>query len=296
MTGWYWFGRHSLAPAPEDKTPFERLLDLFDLERLDNDLFLGDPGPGDGRLFGGLVAAQSVMAASLTVEDGYLHSLHSYFLRPGRHDSPLRFVVDSIRNGRTFTTRRVVALQAGEAIFNLSCSFTKPEEGISHQDPMPEAPAPDRLENWDSQLAKLPGVGRRWRDDALEMRICDPEDFKPGVVSDKPRMQWMRPRGPVPDNPLLHSALMVYASDRTLLSTAGRRHGIVPGMRAFASLDHCVWFHHPARFDDWVLYVAHSPAAHAARGLIHGSMFTNDGTHITSITQEGLIRTPRETP
>ena len=282
-----------MAP-PEKKTAFERLLDLFDLEQIDRDLFLGDPGPGQGRLFGGLVAAQSVVAASLTVEEGNLHSLHSYFLRPGRHDSPLRFVVDSIRNGRTFTTRRVVALQAGEAIFNLSCSFARPEEGISHQDPMPDAPSPDGLEDWEKVRERIPGLSTRWRDDALEMRTCDPDDFKPGIASDTPRMQWMRPRGPVPDNPLLHNALLVYASDRTLLSTAGRRHGIVPGMRSFASLDHCLWFHHPARFDDWVLYVAHSPAAHSARGLIHGSMFTRDGTHMTSVTQEGLIRSPRE--
>ncbi len=283
-----------MTPAPENETPFEQVLGLFDLERLDRDLFLGDPGPGQGRLFGGLVAAQSVMAASRTVEGGDLHSLHSYFLRPGRHDAPLRFVVDSIRDGRTFTTRRVVALQSGEAIFNLSCSFSRPEEGISHQDPMPETVGPDELEDWETIRQRLPGMGSRWRDVALELRVCDPDDFKPGVVTHEPRMQWMRPRGPVPDDPLLHSALMVYASDSALLSTAGRRHGIVPGMRSFASLDHSIWFHHPARFDDWILYVAHSPAAHAARGLIHGSMFSHDGKHITSVAQEGLIRSPRE--
>ncbi len=283
-----------MATSPKEQAAFEKLLGLFNLERLDRDLFLGNPGPGNGRLFGGLVAAQSVLAASLTVEEGDLHSFHSYFLRPGRHDSPLRFVVDSIRDGRTFTTRRVVAMQGGEAIFNISCSFTKPEAGISHQDPMPEAPPPDGLEDWEAIRMRIGGINTRWRDDAIELRICDPTDFQPGVASDKPRMQWMRPRGPVPDDPRIHMALMVYASDRTLLSTAGRRHGLVPGRMNFASLDHAAWFHHPAHFDDWILYVAESPAAHAARGLIHGSMFTKDGKHVTSVTQEGLIRTPRE--
>ena len=282
-----------MTPANSEKTPFEKLLQLFDLEQLDRDLFLGDPGPGHGRLFGGLVAAQSVQAASQTVSEGTLHSFHSYFLRPGHHDAPLRFAVDAIRDGRTFTTRRVVAMQGGEAIFNLSASFTRPEEGISHQDAMPEAPPPDSLEDWEQVRQRLPGMSSRWRDDALEMRVCDPTDFTPGVSSSAPRMQWMRPRGPVPGDPLVHAALMVYASDRTLLSTAGRRHGMVPGTMNFASLDHAAWFHHPPRFDDWMLYVAHSPAAHAARGLIHGSMFNWDGTHVTSVSQEGLIRRPR---
>jgi acyl-CoA thioesterase-2 len=293
MTGYRW-SRKRWVPEPEPETSaFKALLGLFDLERLDRDLFLGDPGPGEGRLFGGLVAAQSVLAASLTVEEGHLHSLHSYFLRPGRHDFPLRYVVDQIRNGRTFTTRRVVAMQGGEAIFNLSCSFTRPEEGISHQDPMPEAPPPEGLEDWETVRTRIAGMNTRWRDEAIELRICDPTDFQPGVASQKPRMQWMRPRGEVPDDPRIHTALVVYASDRTLLSTAGRRHGLVPGRMNFASLDHSLWCHHPPRFDDWMLYVTHSPAAHAARGLIFGSMYRADGTHMTSVAQEGLIRRPR---
>lgn len=281
------------AETDEDPSPLDKLLKLLKLERLDRDLFLGDPGGGRGRLFGGLVAAQSVMAAGLTVEDGDLHSLHAYFLRPGRHDSPLRFVVDAIRDGRTFTTRRVVAMQAGEAIFNLSASFAKPEEGISHQDEMPEANGPEGIEDWEQRRARLSDSALRWRNDAIELRMCEPDDFDEGANKQAERKLWMRPRGVLPDDPLIHAALLVYASDRTLLSTAGRPHGLMPGKMRAASLDHAVWLHRPPRFDDWILYATNSPVAHGARGLIHGAMFSQDGVRICSVTQEGLIRLPR---
>jgi acyl-CoA thioesterase-2 len=277
----------------EEPSPIDKLLNLLALERMDRDLFLGDPGGGTGRLFGGLVAAQSVVAAGLTAKEGTLHSLHAYFLRPGRHDSPLRFVVDAIRDGRTFTTRRVVALQAGEAIFNLSASFAKPEEGISHQDEMPDADGPEGLEDWELRRARHMNTPVRWRNDAIELRMCDPDDFAEGRNMLAERKLWMRPRGPLPNDPLIHAALLVYASDRTLLSTAGRPHGLLPGTMRAASLDHAFWLHHPPRFDDWILYVTNSPVAHAARGLIHGAMYSREGVRVASVTQEGLIRLPR---
>jgi len=274
--------------------PLARLLELLALERLDRDLFLGDPGRGEGRLFGGLVAAQSLIAAGRTVEPGMVHSLHGYFLRPGSHEVPIRFVVDRIRDGRTFTTRQVVAHQGGEAIFSLSASFARTEEGISHQEPMPDAPAPESLPDWEDVRAGILGdPSLRRRDSAVELRMCDPEGFS-GEPKPPHQLVWMRPRGEVPDDPLLHAAVLVYASDRTLINTAARPHGLPWGKRVAASLDHAFWLHRPARFDDWVLYASDSPAAHSARGLVFGAMYRRrDGARIASSAQEGLIRVPR---
>ncbi len=274
--------------------PLARLLERLDLERVDRDLFLGDPGRGEGRLFGGMVAAQSVVAAGRTVEPGVLHSLHGYFLRPGSHEVPIRFVVDRIRDGRSFTTRRVVAYQGGEAIFNLDASFARAEEGISHQDPMPEAPPPESLPDWEDVRARILGdPALRRQDSAVELRMCDPEGFAGEKRPPRQRV-WIRPRGEVPDEPLLHAAVLVYASDRTLINTAARPHGLPWGKRVAASLDHAFWLHRPARFDDWVLYASESPAAHAARGLVFGGMYRRrDGARIASVAQEGLIRVPR---
>ncbi len=271
-------------------TSLERLLRLLDLEALDADLFLGDAGRGEGRLFGGLVAAQCVVAAGRTVPDERpLHSLHAYFLRPGRHDVPIRFVVDRIRDGRSFTTRRVKAHQAGEAIFNLSASFARPEEGISHQEPMPEAPPPDDLPDWETVRAHAMGDAGAVRvDSAVEVRLCDPlEADERGAARQR---NWIRTVGEPPDDPLLHTALLVYASDRTLLSTAARPHGLPWGKRWAASLDHAVWIHHPVRMDGWLLYASESPVAHAARGLIFGGIFRPDGVRLASVAQEALIR------
>jgi acyl-CoA thioesterase-2 len=270
----------------------ENLLHCLDLEPLDRDLFLGDPGGGEGRLFGGMVAAQCVIAAGRTVEPGrLLHSLHGYFLRPGRHDVPIRLVVDRIRDGRTFTTRRVKAHQGGEAIFNMSASFAIPEEGISHQDPMPETPGPEDLPDWEEYRAKLLGdPALRRPDSAVELRMVDLPPLGEGERSPARQRNWMRVRGTLPDDPLIHTALLVYASDRTLLMTASRPHGLAWGMRMAASLDHAVWIHHPVRLDDWIAYVSESPVAHAARGLIFGALYRRDGTRLASVAQEGLIR------
>ena len=216
--------------APEQRGPLERLLERLELERLDRDLFLGEPGRGEGRLFGGMVAAQSVIAAGRTVEPAVLHSLHGYFLRPGSHQAPITFVVDRIRDGRTFTTRSVVAHQGGEAIFTLSASFARTEDGISHQDPMPEAPDPDTLPDWEDMRVKILGdESQRRRDNAVELRMCDPEGYA-GEPKPPSQMVWIRPRGRVPDDPLLHAAVLVYASDRE-------------GVRG-------IWLHSPSEGED----------------------------------------------
>jgi acyl-CoA thioesterase-2 len=272
-----------------DSTPLEGLLRRLDLEQRDGNLFVGVPGKGEGSLFGGMVAAQSVVAAGRTVHERHLHSLHGYFLRPGRHAVPIHFNVDRIREGRTFSTRSVVARQEGEAIFNMSADFTRPEDGIAHQDPMPAAPEPAHLPDWEDLRAQLLGGARR-ADGPVEVRVCDPESTVPGVELPAYRRVWMRPRGTLPEDPLLHAAVLVYASDRTLLRTAARPHGATWRLRVGASLDHAVWVHRPARFDDWLLFVSESPVAHAARALLLGAMYRRDGVRIASVAQEGLLR------
>jgi acyl-CoA thioesterase-2 len=276
----------------EQSAAVKQLLESLDLEALDADLFLGDPGKGGGRLFGGIVAAQSVIAAGRTVTaERSLHSLHGYFLRPGRHDVPIRFVVDRIRDGRSFTTRRVKAHQAGEAIFNLSASFARPEQGICHQKQMPEAPGPDGLPDWEDVRLKAIGDDATPRfDSAVEVRVCD----LPDADREARQRNWMRVRGTLPDDPLIHTAALVYASDRTLLGTAARPHDLPWHKRVGASLDHAVWIHRPVRFDDWLLYAAESPVAHSARGLIFGGLFYRDGTRVASVAQEALIRVRRD--
>jgi acyl-CoA thioesterase-2 len=280
-------------PRPPENA-FERVLRSLELERLDRDLLLGDPGPGEGRLFGGLVAAQSVVAAGRTVEEGDLHSLHAYFLRPGRYGVPIRFVVDRIRDGRTFTTRRVVAHQGGEAIFNLSASFARPEDGIAHQAELaPESPGPEGMIEWAELRARwwgeaIPVAGIN---EAIEVRVTE-EPAEPTAPGLPPyRYVWMRPRGELPDDPLLHSALLVFASDRTLTGATFLAAGITPSPSfQFASLDHAMWLHGAPRFDDWVFYHSRSPVAHAGRGLNHGAMYDTSGRRISSVTQEVLLR------
>lgn len=240
------------------------------------------------------MAAQAVVAAGGTVEGRALHSLHAYFLRPGRH-RPIALSVERIRDGRSFTTRRVVAEQEGAAIFSLAASFTAEEPGIEHQDPAPEAPEPEGLPDWEDVRAALRGgVAARRPDGAIEIRPCDPEDPRDPAAPLPPRKRvWMRPRGPLPENPLLHTALLVYASDRNLLSTAARPHGLRWGERRAASLDHALWIHAPVRFDDWLLYASESPVAWSARGLVLGALYDRSGRRIASVAQEGLIRRRR---
>src|SRR5688500_12233550 len=191
-------------------SPLERLLALLSLEPLDADLYLGETPGREGRLFGGLVAAQAVMAASATAPRGDLHSLHAYFLRPGAHGAPIRFVVHRIRDGRTFTTRRVVAHQAGEAILGLESSFTLAEPGISHQGALSEAPAPEDVPDWELLRAAMLRQPAAVRPQPIEVRTCDPDD-PDGKPQPAAKRVWMRPVGPVPDDRRLHEALLVYA-------------------------------------------------------------------------------------
>ena len=276
-----------------DPSPLERLLQRLDLDQLDGDRFGGQTGGGEGPLFGGLVAAQAVIAAGRTVTpDRAIHSLHGYFLRPGEHGVPLRFVVDRIRDGRTFATRNVTVSQSEQVIFSLSASFAKPEDGIAHQEQnAPEAPAPDGLPDWEDLRAALLGDSSKRRPDGpVEVRVCDPDSPDPTLKLPARRRVWLRPRGPLPEDPLTHAALLVFASDRTLLRTAARPHAATWRLRVGASLDHAVWLHRPVRFDDWLLYVSESPVAYAARALLLAAMYRRDGTRVASVAQEGLLR------
>lgn len=286
-------------------TPIDDLCERLQLDPLDRDLFLGDPGEGQGRLFGGLVAAQSTMAAIATLgEDekgaeragSLLHSVHAYFLRPGRYDLPIRFVVDRIRDGRTFTTRRVVAHQAGEAIFNMSASFTRPEDGMSFQRPAPGVDGPEGLTEWTDVRNKGLGLPPPTTyDNPIEVRVLDSDEFSEGKPRDPVRAVWMRPRGVIPNDPDLHTAILIYASDRTLIGTAMKGAGGIPMKTHMgASLDHAVWLHHPVQWDDWIVLSSVSPIAHAARALIFAGMYDTEGVQVASIAQEALVRTRRK--
>jgi acyl-CoA thioesterase-2 len=272
--------------------PLDILLGCLDVEALDADLFIGDPGPGEGRLYGGMVAAQSVMAACRTVDvERTMHSLHAYFLRPGRHDVPLRFVVDRIRDGRSFTTRRVKAHQAGEAVFSLEASFVVPEEGISHQDPIPDVPGPEGIEDYEQLRCRAMNDPKAARDGPLDVRMVDPIDLAdPDLQPQSHQKSWMRFRGKLPDDPIVHMAMLTYLSDRTLMGTTSLRHGLTWRPRMGASLDHAMWIHHPVVLDDWVLYTNESPAAHAARGINFGAIYNRDGIRLATVAQEGLVR------
>ena len=296
----------------EAHSALQRLLDQLDVTETDTDTFEGAPGEGWRRLFGGHVAAQAVIAAYRTVAEGAIHSFHSYFVRAGSHDEPIRYVVKRIRDGRTFTTRDVVAYQSDEAIFNLSCSFAKPEEGVSRGPEMPDVPDPEGLPPWGFGMMGRPEDRARMasfeRDSPLDMRAVDGDEPAPGGV---PRRRvWMGLRGTMPEDPVMHAALLTYASDRGFIMTAHAgamskrpRHsgGAVAGaqmgarMGASASLDHSIWFHRPPRFDDWLLFTSESPVAHAARALILGQVYRRDGVQVATVVQEALIRPPRAT-
>lgn len=280
-------------PSEGERNPFEKLLRRLDLQPAGSDRFRGFPGRGEGRLFGGMVASQAYVACARTVtSERPLHSLHAYFLRPGRHDEPIEFAVDRIRDGRSYTTRRVVAEQRGEAIFSMSASFCRPEEGISHQTrEAPDAPAPEGLPDWEEVRSSI--LGEAKREGPLEVRDCDPESGDPTILKPAYRRIWMRALGELPDDPVVHMAVLVFATDRTLLSTAARPHGLTWSRRVGASLDHAVWVHHPPRWDGWLLYESESPAAHNARALVFGAIYDGGGRRIASVAQEGVLRTAR---
>jgi acyl-CoA thioesterase-2 len=282
---------------PPDFAPFGVLLECLDIEALDNDLFLGDPGPGEGRLFGGMVAAQSVMAAIRTVPgDRALHSIHAYFLRPGRHDVPLRFVVDRIRDGRTYTTRRVKAHQAGESIFSLEASFAVPEDGISHHDEMPDVPPPEEAEDWEDMRTRMSGAPTVRRESPIEARVLEPIDAVAQGGTDEARQTiWLRVNGELPEDPHIHTAMLVYMTDRGLLGALARRHRTQFGNHMAASLDHAVWIHRTPKLEDWLLYDCMSPVSHGGRGICMGSIYDRrDGSRVASVAQEALLRLTKD--
>ncbi len=281
------------------------LLAILDLERLEVNLFRGhSPQVGMKRVFGGQVLGQALVAATRTVEGVLPHSLHAYFLLGGDPAVPIIYDVDRIRDGKSFTTRRVVAIQHGRAIFSMSVSFHNDEEGLEHQMTKPDVPLPDQLpsdiEIKQQILPELPEAVRNYylRDRPIELR---PVDF--GRYAGKPQPDnrfniWMRTTAPLPDDPAIHRCALAYASDMTILDTA-----LLPHQRSIfdrnimgASLDHAVWFHRPFRADQWLLYSQDSPNSHGSRGFGRGLIFAADGTLVASVAQEGLMRERRPDP
>ena len=279
----------------------DELVTLLALERIEENLFRGQSQDlGWGTVFGGQVLGQALSAAVQTVPaERHVHSLHAYFLRPGDVKKPIVYDVDRIRDGSSFTTRRVVAIQSGHAIFNMAASFQIDEKGYEHAEPMPDVPPPESVpteqERFAPYVAKLP---RHLRERAsaerpFEMRAID-EQGDPFVPTARPphRGVWLKTRGTLPDDPALHRYLLAYASDHSFVTTSLLPHGVswlTPGMQV-ASLDHVMWFHQPFRVDEWLLHVMDSPAAHGARGLVRGRVYTRDGRLVASTAQEGLIR------
>lgn len=278
----------------------QELLDLLQLETIEENLFRGhSTNIGSGRVFGGQVLAQSLWAAMQTVpQERILHSLHAYFLLAGDISMPIIFEVDRIRDGGSFTTRRVKAIQKGRAIFLMSASFHAPEPGYDHHLSMPNVSPPEMLVSWDELVRQygpqLPENIRRF------LEIDRPIDFKPVEVVNPDlrgaaqplRHVWMRSKGEMPAPLSLHQAVLAYASDYNLLTTALLPHGNEAsfGDYMLASLDHAMWFHRPFRMDEWLLYAVDSPSASGARGLARGSVFTREGILVASVVQEGLMR------
>ncbi len=274
----------------------KNLIDLLDLEELEVNIFRGvSPKEDRQRVFGGQVAGQALVAAGRTVEQGQVHSLHCYFLRPGDPKIPILYEVDRIRDGRSFTTRRVVAIQHGRAIFNLDASFHIQEPGLSYHAPMPEVPAPDGLPTFAERLKPFREQLGDWvdRERPIDIRLCDPMTRRPEELRDPTQYAWVRADGRLPDDPMLHACVLTYASDMTLLDTTVRPHGLMwsPDRKLMmASLDHVMWFHRPFRADEWLLYAQSTPASFGGRGLATGSIFSRDGVLVVSVAQEGLIR------
>jgi acyl-CoA thioesterase-2 len=272
----------------------DELVALLDLEQLERNLVRGvSPPHSPTRVFGGQVAGQALVAAGRTVEpDRAVHSLHSYFLRPGDPAYPIIFDVERVRDGRSFTTRRVRAVQHGEIIFTLGASFQLPQPGVEHAEPVPAGvPAPDDLPDLGEWLRGertfLSGVPR-----PLDLRFVEPPLWtsKRGPATDQPQRVWMRADGTLPHDPMLHVCLLTYASDLTLLASVLAPHPLPANQVAMASLDHAMWFHHPFRADEWLLYECRSPSASGSRGLATGRFFTRDGLLVVTAVQEGLVR------
>ena len=280
-------------------SPLDELVELLDLERLEVNLFRGvSPDDERQRIFGGQVAGQALVAAGRTVGRGSVHSLHAYFLRPGDPAVPIVYEVDRIRDGKSFTTRRVVAIQHGEAIFNLQASFHVAEPGFDHQVPMPEVPDPETLPRA-AELDPPVVAGKAWfdRPGPIDIRYVGNPPWARTASPEARQLVWIRADGRLPDDPVLHTCVVAYASDFTLLDSALIPHGKswLDDDLMMASLDHAMWFHRPFRADEWLLYSQVSPSASGGRGLAYGGIFRRDGTLAVSVVQEGLIR-PLRTP
>ena len=278
----------------------QNTLELFNLTRIDRDLYSWTgTSVGFQRIFGGQIMAQCLIAGYQTVEKGRMaHSFHSYFLRPGDFKQNIIFEVDRIRDGKSFTTRRVNAIQNGEAIFSCSISFQKREKGLSHQIKMPDIPGPEKLKN-DSELrkemkTKIPKEYRpMWlREREIETRQVEPVDMLNAKKLPPYRSTWMKPTGKLPSSERIHQALLLYVSDMGLLGAAVNPHEVNFMSKKFqsASLDHIMWFHGKVNFNNWVLHHMHSPISSNARGFSRGSMYTKSGKLIASTAQEGLMR------
>jgi acyl-CoA thioesterase-2 len=279
---------------------FAQLRQVLELERVGPDRFRGGNEPNRfGRLFGGQVIAQALTAAARTVEERLPHSLHAYFLKTGDPEVPVEFEVHRVRDGRAFATRRVLALQNGEAILTLAASFQREETGDEHQLPMPAVPPPESLRPAHEQVrdalaSRMPGeaAGRVW------LESPPPVDWRPARSPSfllrgpgEPHQEiWFRFPAVASDDPLIHRVLLAYASDLSLLDVIARSHGLVPGRAMLASLDHALWFQRSARVDQWLLFAQESPSAAGARGLARGMIYTREGNLVASVAQEGLMR------
>ena len=278
------------------------LVALLDLEPAGANRFVGrSPDFGWPRVYGGQVVAQALVAAMRTVPGRSPHSLHAYFLLAGDPVEPILFEVEPVRDGRSFSTRRVTASQRGEPIFVLAASFHIAEDGPDHQAPVPIAPPPEQIVDPEATLALMPDPARQRlqalfdRIRPIEFRPMDMRRYtplRPGETRAAAQSVWIRIGGPLPDDPAIHTAALAYLSDMTLLDTALVAHGhaIFDGRHQVASLDHALWLHRPCRADDWLLYAQDSPSAGGARGLTRGMLFTRDGVLAASVAQEGLMR------
>ncbi len=275
------------------------LIALLRMEPIEENLFRAQNGPGS-HVFGGQVLGQAIVAATRTVEDRPIHSIHAYFLRRGDHARPILFDVDRIRDGRSFTTRRVVGIQHGRAIFNMSASFQIEEEGLSHQTEMPDVPPPDGLESdadYYERLAKTQPFLKRFafRFAMIDSRQIEgyymwPREGHPKLPPYK--HTWVKIKGKLPDDREIHAALLAYLSDMDFMSVSMQPHG--PELTHFtvqgASLDHAMWFHRPFRVDDWLLFAKESPSAAGSRGFVRGAFYNRDGELVASVAQECLVR------
>jgi acyl-CoA thioesterase-2 len=287
-----------MSEALEDQPALDELVRILDLKQTGPDAFQGvSPESRLQRVFGGQVAGQALVAAGRTVpHDRPVHSLHAYFIRPGDPTVPIEYEVERVRDGRSFTTRRVLASQHDKAIFVLSASFQLEQPGLEHQPEMPDAPDPTTLPTMDERLKDAPAVaalvhrGRR----PIDLRYVDDPSWQQRAHGPRngPHRMWLRANGRLPDDPLLHVCVLTYASDLSLLDTVLIRHGLAVGADPLlmASLDHAMWFQRTFRADEWILYSMESPAAVGSRGLASGRFFDQHGRYLGSVVQEGMIR------